>query len=64
MIVWGGNGIGFVNARYNPTTDSWTATSTTNAPAAGLVTPQCGQAVEMIVWGGLNTRLFEHRREI
>ena len=37
MIVWGGindaNGI-YLNTggRYNPSTDSWTATSTTNAP--------------------------------
>jgi hypothetical protein len=35
MIVWGGIVLGdFDNtgARYNPATDIWTATSTTNAP--------------------------------
>ena len=35
MIVWGGGkGTGILNTggRYNPSTDSWTATSTTNAP--------------------------------
>ena len=37
MIVWGGLGnSGYLNTggRYNPGTNSWTATSTTNAPAA------------------------------
>ena len=38
MIVWGGiDGFGTnfnTGGRYNPSTDSWTATSTTNAPAA------------------------------
>jgi len=38
MIIWGGSpdaGQSFLNTggRYNPTTDSWTATSTTGAPA-------------------------------
>ena len=54
MIVWGGYGfLGLFNTggRYNPSTDSWTATSTTNAPL-----PEPHTAVwtgsEMIVWGG------------
>ena len=38
MIVWGGVDINgnFLNTggRYDPSTDSWTATSTTNAPSA------------------------------
>src|ERR1043166_4396113 len=38
MIIWGGDGSNFqvnTGARYNPITDSWTATtSTTNAPDA------------------------------
>ena len=37
MIVWGGvNSNGYLNTggRYDPSTDSWTATSTTNAPSA------------------------------
>ena len=35
MIVWGGIDFSYVNTggRYNPSTDSWTATSTTGAPA-------------------------------
>ena len=37
MIVWGGyDGSAWLNtgSRYNPSTDSWTATSLTNAPGA------------------------------
>jgi hypothetical protein len=35
MIVWGGtNAPTNTGGRYNPSTDSWTATSTTNAPSA------------------------------
>ena len=51
--------------RYNPGTDSWTATSTTNAPAARYVHTAVWTGSEMIVWGGMiDIRLFEHRREI
>ena len=32
--------------RYDPSTDSWTATSTTNAPAARFITLQSGPAVK------------------
>jgi hypothetical protein len=36
MIVWGGQGNGGIylntGGRFNPSTDSWTATTTTNAP--------------------------------
>src|SRR5947199_6161825 len=57
MIVWGGadeNSLEINTAgRYNPSTYSWTATSTTNAPAPS----QCAYTAvwtgsEMIVWGG------------
>ena len=37
MIIWGGVMIGTyfnTGGRYNPSTDSWTAISTINAPAA------------------------------
>ena len=40
--------------RYNPSTDSWTATSTTNAPAARANHTAVWTGSEMIVWGGLN----------
>src|SRR5438128_5372838 len=55
MIVWGGeNGSGFQNTggRYNPSTDSWTATSTTGAPAAREAHTAVWIGSEMIVWGG------------
>ena len=54
MIVWGGsNDIGFLNTggRYNPSSNSWMATSTINAPAVGHTAVWTGS--EMIVWGGL-----------
>ena len=37
MIVWGGDGEQrYLNTggRYNPSTDTWTATTTINAPSA------------------------------
>ena len=38
--------------RYNPGTDSWTAMSTTNAPAARCCHTAVWTGSEMIVWGG------------
>src|SRR5437588_8394618 len=57
MIVWGGfalAGNGYVNTggRYNPSTDSWTATSLTNAPTARTQHTAVWTGSEMIVWGG------------
>jgi N-acetylneuraminic acid mutarotase len=60
MIVWGGlAGPTIFNAtvtntggRYNPSTDSWTATSTTNAPTARYQHAAVWTGTEMIVWGG------------
>ena len=46
MIVWGGAFVSNIGGRYNPSTDTWTATSTTNAPTTGGATPQCGPAVK------------------
>jgi N-acetylneuraminic acid mutarotase len=59
MIVWGGyngNGLGPLNTggRYDPSADSWTATSTTNAPAARYGHTAVWSGSEMIVWGGAN----------
>ena len=42
--------------RYNPSTDSWTATSTTNAPAARYLHTAVWTGSEMIVWGGRRLR--------
>jgi len=59
MIVWGGvncdpSCFGFPNTggRYNPSTDSWTATSTINAPTGRYNYPAVWTGSEMIVWGG------------
>jgi hypothetical protein len=56
MIVWGG--LGGSNAlntggRYHPSTDSWTATSLTNAPSRRANHTAVWTGSEMIVWGGL-----------
>jgi N-acetylneuraminic acid mutarotase len=57
MIVWGGIG-GVVRAilrtggRYNPSTDTWTATNTHNAPQARVFQTAVWTGSEMIVWGG------------
>ena len=39
--------------RYNPSTDSWTATSTTNAPDGRYGHTAVWTGSEMIVWGGI-----------
>jgi N-acetylneuraminic acid mutarotase len=56
MIVWGGEDISgsLVNTggRYNPSTDSWTTTSTTKAPDARQAHTAVWTGSEMIVWGG------------
>jgi N-acetylneuraminic acid mutarotase len=56
MIVWGGFDDNFVNlntgGRYDPSTDSWTATSTTNAPSVRVYHTAVWNGIEMIVWGG------------
>ncbi|PYJ31882.1 MAG: galactose oxidase, partial [Verrucomicrobia bacterium] len=44
--------------RYNPGTDSWTATSTTGAPAARLRHTAVWTGTEMIVWGGTDNSSF------
>ena len=57
MIVWGGQdgwGGPILNTggRYNPSTDSWTATSTTNAPEGRIDHTAVWTGSQMIVWGG------------
>jgi N-acetylneuraminic acid mutarotase len=55
MIIWGGAGFGTyfsTGAKYDPSTDTWTATSTTNAPTARAYHTAVWSGSEMIVWGG------------
>ncbi len=57
MIIWGGVGCGS-NCRlntggiYNPSTGSWTAMSTVNAPSARWNHNALWTGSEMIIWGG------------
>ena len=52
MIVWAGNGGDNTGGRYNPNTDSWTVTSTTNAPTSRFAATAVWTGSKMIVWGG------------
>jgi hypothetical protein len=63
MIVWGGYDIDIgpylnTGGRYNLSTDSWTATSTTNAPAARASHTGVWSGSQMIVWGGFANGSF------
>jgi len=55
MIIWGGwSGSSCLNTggRYNPSTNSWTPTSTTGAPAGRYNHTALWTGSQMIVWGG------------
>lgn len=57
MLVWGGHDWAMTTAyntgaKYNPTGDTWTATTTTNAPSARAFHTAVWTGTEMIVWGG------------
>jgi N-acetylneuraminic acid mutarotase len=55
MIVWGGHdGTDWVNsgARYDPSTDAWTPTSTIDAPSGRYDYTAVWTGTELIVWGG------------
>jgi hypothetical protein len=65
MIVWGGLGCGSncrlnSGSKYNPSTDSWTAINTTNAPAARWLHTAESTGTEMIVWGGSDSTNYLH----
>ena len=57
MIVWGGYNFDsqtYLNTggRYNPGANSWTASSTSNAPSGRVAHTAVWTGSEMIVWGG------------
>src|SRR6266536_1441595 len=59
MLVWGGYYFDGINnyvlnsgGKYNPDTNSWTATSNTGAPVARYTHTAVWAGDEMIVWGG------------
>lgn len=65
MIVWGGNdykGADFTylntGGRYNPSTDSWVATTAINAPDGRDHHTAVWTGAEMIVWGGLQNSVL------
>jgi hypothetical protein len=58
MIVWGGDsnsGAENTGGKYNPGTDSWTATTANNAPEGRFAHTAVWTFLEMIVWGGDDT---------
>jgi len=57
MIIWGGHGqpggpVFNDGGRYDPSTDTWTATTTIGAPEIRLEHTAVWTGTEMIVWGG------------
>jgi hypothetical protein len=63
MIVWGGStdgDEGNTGGRYNPGTNSWRPTSTTNAPNKGYAFTGVWTGSEMIVWGGVGSCCYEN----
>jgi N-acetylneuraminic acid mutarotase len=62
MIVWGGTTIcppcySYTGGRYNPITDSWTATSIVNAPSSRYDHTAVWTGTEMIIWGGYSNQI-------
>jgi VCBS repeat-containing protein len=60
MIVWGGyteTGDTNTGGRYDPLSNSWTATSTTDAPTGRHFNTAVWIGSEMIVWGGMSGNL-------
>jgi N-acetylneuraminic acid mutarotase len=56
MIVWGGTvatGDLDTGGRYNPSTDSWIATTTNNAPDGRIDHTAVWTGSEMVIWGGI-----------
>jgi N-acetylneuraminic acid mutarotase len=58
MVIWGGNSDGFSvvlssGGRYDPASDTWTATSLVNAPQGRNRPTALWTGSKMIVWGGV-----------
>jgi N-acetylneuraminic acid mutarotase len=59
MIVWGGSasdqtGTANTGGRYDPATDSWTATSTGSGPSPRSIHTALWTGTEMVIWGGFD----------
>ena len=61
MIVWGGQGPGYLNsgASYDPSNDSWVATASNTLDPRGSHTA-IWTGTEMIVWGGFSDDFSYH----
>lgn len=60
MIVWGGvtaGGDTNTGGRYEPLSDTWTATSTSDAPTGRHFSSAIWTGSEMIIWGGMSGNL-------
>ena len=68
MIIWGGivpfniDPASFTNTggKYDPSTDSWTATTTMRAPTGRELPTAVWTGSEMIVWGGYSYDGTDH----
>jgi N-acetylneuraminic acid mutarotase len=65
LIVWGGCGVTTLcsayldtGGRYNPSTDSWTATDTVGAPSPRQFHTSVWTGSEMVVWAGEGPGVF------
>jgi N-acetylneuraminic acid mutarotase len=54
MIIWGGGGTGIFQSggKYDPSTDTWVATTSSNAPAARYQHGSVWTGTGLVVWGG------------
>ena len=50
MIIWGGTGFQNTGGKYNPNTDSWSATTVTNAPDGRISHTAVWTGNDMVVW--------------
>ena len=64
MIIWGGGSSSCIagrcdtGGRYDPGTNSWVATNTTNAPSGRSGHTAVWTGSQMIVWGGANSTSY------
>lgn len=54
VITWGGTGNN-IGGMYNPITDTWSLTSTTNAPVSRTTAIYAWTGGRMIIWGGYDS---------
>ena len=62
MILWGGWNNGYLNSgqRFDPASNSWQATSQTNAPEGRASHSAVWTGTEMLIWGGNGEAIWPH----